>query len=356
MKKLISVMACISLSFLMIFAGCKEAVRNINDILSDITAAEQSDSSDIVSEIGQKEDERTENRKAEETDSKAEKQQENTPSEAEPEGKQGKYKNYCYSFLSDAQKGYYKLMMRAIDNLLTGKILVNGAAEDPNAQNNISLAFTSLLADHPEYFWLKTSFKTFLESNSEEIYIQFTYLVEDRGKLEDMKDELNRAVAALLKKSEGLSAFEKEVYFHDYLCDSIDYSQSTNFCHTVYGALVEGKSVCEGYSKAMQLLLNFSDINCITVRGEDNDGYSHMWNKLELAGEWYALDVTWDDPINTDKISYAFFNLTDKQMGETHVTDKNYTPDTLPKRFVNLEYNFCLPDANGKYYTAEKAE
>lgn len=73
---------------------------------------------------------------------------------------------------------------------------------------------------------------------------------------------------------------------------------------TAYGALVAQESLCEGYSKAMKLVLDKAGIPCVTVQGvykhTGEQMELHMWNYVQInTGEnnkWYAVDATFDDP------------------------------------------------------------
>ena len=49
------------------------------------------------------------------------------------------------------------------------------------------------------------------------------------------------------------------------------------------------------------MVLDEAKIQNVIVIGEgiNSDGQreSHAWNYVKLEGMWYAIDVTWDDPI-----------------------------------------------------------
>ena len=73
---------------------------------------------------------------------------------------------------------------------------------------------------------------------------------------------------------------------------------------TVYGPLVAHESLCEGYSKAMKLVLDKAGIPCVTIQGvykhTEEQMELHMWNYVRIhEGEndvWYGVDATFDDP------------------------------------------------------------
>ena len=94
---------------------------------------------------------------------------------------------------------------------------------------------------------------------------------------------------------------------------------------TAYGSLLEGYSLCGGYTDAMELFLEDMGIKSYKVSSEN-----HVWNAVNLNNAWYHLDLTWDDPITTDGsdiLEYNFFLITTSELseleGEQHNYDKN---------------------------------
>ena len=107
---------------------------------------------------------------------------------------------------------------------------------------------------------------------------------------------------------------------HNYLVDTITYDGETNseLSHGIYGALINQYAVCDGYTKAFKYILDDLGISCVEVCGiaENSTGVteSHAWNDILIDGKWYAIDVTWDDPIIvggngtlTDDLRYNYF-------------------------------------------------
>lgn len=114
--------------------------------------------------------------------------------------------------------------------------------------------------------------------------------------LEGMREEINRQL-------EGYNEIEKIRQVHNWLIDNIEYDTNfeSNEPYSIYGALKEGKAVCEGYARSFKYILDELGIPCVLVSGTGTNSNgqteSHAWNYVEIAGEWYAVDVTWDDPI-----------------------------------------------------------
>lgn len=67
-------------------------------------------------------------------------------------------------------------------------------------------------------------------------------------------------------------------------------------CHSWMGFANGVDVVCDGYSEAFQLLMNMAGIPCVHVCAypEDYDE-GHQWNKVQLNGVWYNVDLTWAD-------------------------------------------------------------
>ena len=152
--------------------------------------------------------------------------------------------------------------------------------------------------------------------------------------------------------TEDMTDFEKELALHDALVDLGEYDQAVYDRDTPqgrpdntnpYGMLVEGYGICLGYATSFQLLMDLAGVECITVVGAAfNSSSDHAWNLVELEGEWYAVDPTWDDPIGAEElpptmanqVRYEYFNVTSDYLRETdHQWDYQSVPEAEGTRF-----------------------
>lgn len=129
------------------------------------------------------------------------------------------------------------------------------------------------------------------------------------------------------------SDYDKELYIHDYLVQNCEYSESGSaMVYTMHGVLVDGSANCEGYSRTAQYLLRQLGIYNRLAIGEAEGGTGsaegHMWNVVKIDGDFYNLDITWDDyavagsvdfPDNSP--SHVYFNISTEDMKSTHVAD-----------------------------------
>ncbi len=168
--------------------------------------------------------------------------------------------------------------------------------------------------DHPELFWLNTIFTCKYDRNKicAELALEFNMTKEE---LPAASTEFFNTTNSLLTQVEHLGTpYEKEKRLHDILIEKIEYEKGADKNQSAYSALVEGKSVCAGYARAYQYLLQRLGIPCYYCTGFA--GTDHAWNIVALDDGYYNVDLTWDD---TPGGEYDYFNRTDSDYADTHV-------------------------------------
>lgn len=199
-------------------------------------------------------------------------------------------------------------------------------------------------------------------ANSMRMTLTFEYKYsndEFKKRLENVRKALNKArhvVANLI--TSGMSDFEKELKLHDYIVNNTRYDIENYIKKPIpdssfeeYGALVLGVAVCEGYSRAMKLMCDLSGIECIIITGTSisrgvQEG--HAWNIVKIDGEYYHLDVTYDDPAmddGTNMLIHDYFNLPDNEMKLYCDWDTTAYPTcTSTKNSYFTKYNMVARD------------
>lgn len=202
--------------------------------------------------------------------------------------------------------------------------------------------------DHPELFWVKPNYRYHYDENGFITEVNPAYYEGDISTMQSEVDEsIQEALADMWSLSEDI---EKVKYAHDYLTNTIDYVHN-DMDQSAYSGFVNRQTVCTGYSKCFAYMMHKMGIPCAVVSGSTSGG-NHAWNLLELDGEYYTMDVTWDDPIGNDADTYYYdyFNITDSQMAENHSkgTFKSSTGATVA-------ISLALPTANGTRYSFQNA-
>ena len=178
-----------------------------------------------------------------------------------------------------------------------------------------------------------TTYKVTISGNGESYLDEAFTSTEEVEKAIAQVEEIKEKV--LIEANMG-SVEDKVRLVHDYLIDTIDYDLNAgSTVYDIYGALVNRRVVCEGYAKAFKYILDDLGIPCIIVCGtgtnSSGETESHAWNYVQLDGNWYAVDVTWDDPIITgfsigdlpNDIRYANFLKGSQTFFQNHIEDEN---------------------------------
>lgn len=123
---------------------------------------------------------------------------------------------------------------------------------------------------------------------------------------------------------EGLSAYDKYRYLGYVLslCAEYDYYvHEDRLNETPWGALMEGRAICLGYTNTMLWLCEKADLRCSAISGYASwNGEEHGWNLAWLEEGSYYMDITWCDqhgePGTRDWDSY--FMVTEARLLEDH--------------------------------------
>lgn len=196
----------------------------------------------------------------------------------------------------------------------------------------IRAAYDAFDRDHPEVFWLGgdtlakyvCSYSLQGEEDAYSVSYEITidFLLKDenfdiRATPYQSEAEIQAGIATINNRAnewiEAVSAKtirEKITYFNEQLTKTNEYNTSADLnnighdCREAISALI-GKTgtdgpVCESYARAFKVLCDKAGIPCVLVDGQakdtpDSSGEAHMWNYVQVDGEWLAVDITWND-------------------------------------------------------------
>jgi len=184
--------------------------------------------------------------------------------------------------------------------------------------------------------------------------IAAAYYSGDTSALSD--DELvvyETAVEIVEKAKEKPSDYEAELFIHDEICRAADYYNSidkdglSRYC-TALGVFIEGRANCQGYADAFCMLAEMYGFNTDKLTGIAA-GIEHVWNLIELDGEWYSVDVCWDDNVFAMEekayIQYYYFNAPTEIMRGDHVWNDMASAYPLKKN-LDEKYFYLIPDTD----------
>lgn len=249
---------------------------------------------------------------------------------------------YYYSQLTDIEKAAYISIVNAINNS-------DDKAEVPSIDEDSLKKITSAVSyDNPQFLWLSKSWTITHYVTSSQIEIPYLLSADER---KEMSQELESKITRIMRGINiAMGDYEKELYFHDYLVENCIYDSAATSddehinAYTAYGALIEGKAVCEGYARAMQILLTRAGVESYLVIGtavQNGVNESHMWNAVKVGSDWYHLDVTWDDPRgNSAATWHTYFNLSDEEIGSDHFFEEKTQCNSSKANFYRKNSTF----------------
>lgn len=230
---------------------------------------------------------------------------------------------FYYGLLTEEEQVVYRELLQGVQNMEETILIHAGKNDEPEK------VYEYLLYDRPELFFCTGSL-------SMTMYDEYTVFVPayrcTPSQREQMKKEIDEAVAECISGiSPDAGEYERIKYVFEYLVNTVDYVDNAPHNQNMYSALVGKRSVCAGYSRAAQYLLENMGIECIYVLGTAQGQGAHGWNIVNCDGKYYQMDVTFGDSvflsdengeaISSDIVVYDYLCVTDEVMFKDHVQD-----------------------------------
>jgi len=284
-----------------------------------------------------------------------------------------KKNTYYYNQLDNNAKKIYNSLKDNIDNLKKENFTIdfekqfNDLLHEPSGQEELNSSFQSALDaffyDYPELFYIDlTKISLLIKSTSIGPLTTYTVKISPDNTSNYLYEEFNseEKVNIAISKVENIknhiinnlptsSNYDKILTIHDTLVKSLEYDSSLNKSntHNIYGALIEKSVVCEGYAKSFKYILDSLNIENILVSGtatnSSGDSESHMWNYVKLNDNWYAVDVTWDDPIiigglSKNNLRHDYFLKGNTTFNKSHVPSGKISDNGITFLLPNLSF------------------
>ena len=116
--------------------------------------------------------------------------------------------------------------------------------------------------------------------------------------------------------TDDMTDYEKEKAIYDWQVKWISYNSDNlnpitdgqSETHTPYGVFRTHNAICVGNTTTFKLFMDALGIPCVIIHSTQNG--EHAWDVVQLDGEWYHVDVTFDGSYNGVP-SYSYFNVPD---------------------------------------------
>ena len=209
--------------------------------------------------------------------------QELTVSAEEVEG------SFYYEQLSSEEQLIYRELLQGVQDMEESITIHAGRDDRPEK------VYEYLLYDRPEFFWCAGSSQMTVYENYTEFHPGYSCTSEERAQRQIEIDTAVSDCIAGIDPSAG--EYDRIRYVYEYLVKTVNYDENAPDNQNIYSALVGKNSVCAGYSRAAQYLLNNMGIECIYVVGTAQGQEAHAWNIVNCGGNYYQMDVTFGDPV-----------------------------------------------------------
>ena len=268
---------------------------------------------------------------------------------------------YFYKQLEEPSKTIYKALESNKENMKSGTYRIefgNSFSDILNTANGQDLlgdyyqsAIEAYTYDNPDVFYLSpnkmylnietttyssgATYNVFINSGSEKNY--FTDEFSSEAQVESAISQIEQVKNTLVSRRTG-NTYDDIKMVHDYLINNIEYDTTISKAniYDVYGALVNHVAVCEGYARSFKYILDEMGIPCVLVIGTGTNSRGeterHAWNYVEVQGNWYAVDCTWDDPVVvgggtvSESSKYKYFLKGSNEFFADHIPSGQFTP------------------------------
>jgi hypothetical protein len=227
--------------------------------------------------------------------------------------------------------------------------------------DDLKSMMNEVVSQTPYLFYTGTRFSVARNTSTNQI-MKITLGYEDsykksdgtirKKKIKNTRAKLDSAIETALECVDpSMTKVEKAMVLHDYLIRNTEYTKDTSKAYrtTEVGTFLKHKANCEGYSRAYAILMEKVGI---PVGYVTSDALVHMWNKIKIGKNWYHVDVTWDDPLDTyegkdqyGKVSHENFLCSNDKIKDNGHTDF-VSKDTTSTKYDNKYWK----DVTGSFY------
>ena len=164
-------------------------------------------------------------------------------------------------------------------------------------------AINQIRFSHPEFFYVGLEYQIGTIAGNPNKYVpHYLYtagtVATMRETYQQKLDEITSGVPA------GATDFDKVLYLHDYFIRNYTYDHTLTI-RDAYTFFTEKTGVCQAYMLAFIAAAGELGVTSVPVTSEV---MNHAWNLVRVDGQWYHMDVTWDDCMTIDTfVSYNYF-------------------------------------------------
>lgn len=237
---------------------------------------------------------------------------------------------YAYHALDKERQKIYLEMLDALENMRQDARLstLDKSVIDP--------VFACVMNDHPELFYVEGYQYTEYTFGDAITGITFsgTYSMTEQ-EAEQTKLLIEQVFNECYEQAPADGdEYNTARFLYEWLIAHTDYDKTAENNQNISSVFLQGKSVCQGYAKAMQYMLQKANMQCLLVTGFTNSE-RHAWDLVKVNNAYYYLDPTWGDAsyacsssegggngYGFPSINYDYFLVTTDEITRTHSFEK----------------------------------
>lgn len=241
---------------------------------------------------------------------------------------------YSYYTLDDKHKKLYDKLVSA---MLDCDTQIQFTSDENISFEELFDTYQLIYNDENRLFYISPTIEYVSDratGNISSMKVNYTFSKEE---IRSMQAEIDKETDNILSMiTPDMNDYDIVKLFHDYIIVNCTYDAGAKNPNSIYGTLVEKDALCQGYSQSFTYLCSLAGIDSFIVLGVANE--PHMWNVVKMDGDYYHVDLTWDDPDRAkspDSVRYDYFGLTDDRIRELRQFD---------------DYDYEIPEAKGTKY------
>ena len=269
---------------------------------------------------------------------------------------------FAYESLDAQEQIWYGEIEQALGEMTdTVKLSTEPIGQGLDEQD-IDRIFQCVLIDHPEIFYTTGYTYTKYSRGDRTVGIDFagTYSLPKEEAVNKAEEIRGRASEWLSDITTDASEYDKVKAVYEKIIFSTDYDLNASDNQNIASVFLGNSSVCQGYAKATQYLLNHLGVMCTLVQGTVDTGEAHAWNLVRVDGDYYYVDTTWGDASyrmedgsgqeELPEINYDYMCVTTQELLRTHCIESVVA---MPE-CTATQANYYVRE--GVYFTSYDAE
>ena len=237
---------------------------------------------------------------------------------------------FAFESLDAQEQIWYQEIEQALGAMDDTIKLSTEPLEQGMDEQDIDKIFQCVLIDHPEIFYTTGYTYTRYSRGEKTVGIDFAGTYDlTKEEAAERADAIRSVAEDWLAGMDGTAPeYDRVKEVYETIIFSTNYDLGAADNQNIASVFLGGASVCQGYAKATQYLLNHLGVMCTLVQGTVETGESHAWNLVRVDGEYYYVDTTWGDASyrmedgseqgTLPEINYDYLCVTTQDLLRTH--------------------------------------